>query len=59
MSNLAYPVILIAFVFSGGFMLVQSPEGKMKVIDFREVAPSQATEKMFGKVKKASITVRL
>ena len=40
-------------------MLVQSPEGKMEVIDFREVAPSQATENMFGKDRKASITVML
>lgn len=28
-------------------MLVQSPEGKMKVIDFRETAPRNSTKDMF------------
>ena len=38
-------------------MLVQSPEGKMEVIDFREVAPRDATRDMFGKERSASVTV--
>ena len=38
-------------------MLVQSPEGKMEVIDFREVAPGDATRDMFGKERSASVTV--
>ena len=60
MSSLLNVLIdLFLLNFSGGFMLVQSPEGKMEVIDFREVAPSQATKNMFGKDRKASITVML
>ena len=39
-------------------MLVQSPEGKMEVIDFREVAPGSSTRDMFGKERSASVTVR-
>ena len=39
-------------------MLVQSPEGKMEVIDFREVAPGSSTRDMFGKERNASVTVR-
>ena len=38
-------------------MLVQSPEGEVKVIDFREVAPSKAHQDMF-KEKQSSQTVR-
>ncbi|CAB3992309.1 Gamma-glutamyltranspeptidase 1 [Paramuricea clavata] len=40
----------------GGFMLVQSPEGKMEVIDFREVAPADSTKDMFGEDKDKSLT---
>ncbi|XP_028402412.1 glutathione hydrolase 1 proenzyme-like [Dendronephthya gigantea] len=40
----------------GGFMLVQSPEGVVKVIDFREVAPAASTKDMFGKDKKTSLS---
>ncbi len=35
-------------------MLVQSPEGKMEVIDFREVAPAQSTKNMFGNDKSST-----
>lgn len=38
-------------------MLVQSPEGDMKVIDFRETAPAASTQNMFEKDKTASVTV--
>ena len=38
-------------------MLVQSPEGKMEVIDFREVAPADSTKDMFGEDKDKSLTV--
>lgn len=41
-------------VGGGGFMLIQSPEGDVKVIDFREVAPGGSSKNMFLKDKKSS-----
>lgn len=39
-------------------MLVQSPEGEVQVIDFREVAPAGSNETMFGKDRNTSLSVR-
>ena len=38
-------------------MLVQTSDGQSEVIDFREVAPGNSTENMFGKDRNASETV--
>jgi hypothetical protein len=35
------------FFYSGGFMLIRSPNGTFEFIDFRETAPQAATEDMY------------
>lgn len=37
------------FFYSGGFMLIRSPNGTFEHIDFRETAPAAAFKDMFVK----------
>lgn len=50
-ENFAQRDGLSKYPFSGGFMLIRTPNGDSEVIDFREAAPKSAHRDMFNQNK--------